>query len=432
MSPVDPGSERFYKSLIRSIRRSRRAVTVMFTDVENSTKYWDSRGDVEGRLMVDLHNRLVCPVIKRFKGRVVKHVGDAIMATFKSPAKAVKAAIGIQQILEHRRTEEGAKLPSVRIGVHTGKALVEQTDVFGDVVNVASRVGDYARGCEICVSGSTASKLRKKDFNLLKRGKVFPQGKRQAIAIYECRWRNHEALVEDFTENAALPLVTRQKFELVGYALATAAALSVVCIQYLRYLALDFERIAALAPRLPPLRLAAPVLLGTALLLPTLLVLRRPGSHFYLRMLKGGFGFAVAFLLALLVVKFLPIRAERRYNQVLFEAKHKFVAIHENNVPIRTGPSRGAKKLIVANRGDVLMYDDFIIRARQHMNWFKVLAGRDLRGWVPQVLPAELGVPERPIADLKTFEFRYKDLYVFIAALLGFLWGAFTFKIRPA
>jgi class 3 adenylate cyclase len=404
----------------------------MFTDVENSTKYWDSRGDVEGRLMVDLHNRLVCPVIKRFKGRVVKHVGDAIMATFKSPAKAVKAAIGIQQILEHRRTEEGAKLPSVRIGVHTGKALVEQTDVFGDVVNVAARVGDYARGCEICISGSTASKISKKDFNLLKRGKVIPKGKRKAIAIYECRWRNHEALVEDFTETAALPLVKRQKFELVGYALASAAVLSVVCVRYLRYLALDFERAAVLATRLPPLRLTAPVLLGTALLLPTLLAVRRPGSHFYFRMLKGGFGFAVTFLVALLAVKVLPIRVERRYNEVLYKTRHDFVTLQEDDVAVRTGPGHRARKLAEADRGDVLLVEDFIIRARQHMNWFKVLAGRDLHGWVPQVLPAELGVPERPIAVLTTFRFRYKDLYVFAAALLGFLWGAFTFKIRPA
>ena len=93
----------FYKSVAREIRRSRKPVTILFTDVVGSTRYWDIHGDVKGRLMIDLHNRLIYPVIRRHRGKVIKHIGDAIMASFKSPENGLKAAIGIQQILEQRR-----------------------------------------------------------------------------------------------------------------------------------------------------------------------------------------------------------------------------------------------------------------------------------------------------------------------------------------
>ncbi|NIT40519.1 MAG: hypothetical protein GTN46_03035, partial [Gammaproteobacteria bacterium] len=86
---------------------------------------------------------------KRYRGRIVKHIGDSIMASFKSPKTALRAAIGIQQILEKRRNEDPAFQLRVRIGVHTGEALVEDSDIFGDAVNLAARVQNLAKGNEI-------------------------------------------------------------------------------------------------------------------------------------------------------------------------------------------------------------------------------------------------------------------------------------------
>ena len=94
------------KSISRQIRRSRRPITILFTDVEGSTRYWDHHGDVNGRLMIDQHNRLVSSVIERYYGKIIKHIGDSIMASFNTPASALKASIGIQQILEKQRNED--------------------------------------------------------------------------------------------------------------------------------------------------------------------------------------------------------------------------------------------------------------------------------------------------------------------------------------
>jgi len=122
-----------------------------------------SRGDIDGRLMVDYHNRLIFPVIKKFKGKIVKTIGDAIMASFSRSEQAVKAAIAIQQMLQKTRRQDKNFGLKVRIGIHTGKAIVEHSDVFGDVVNVAARIEQMGQGSEIFLSKNTADKIDKKN-----------------------------------------------------------------------------------------------------------------------------------------------------------------------------------------------------------------------------------------------------------------------------
>jgi adenylate cyclase len=170
--------------------------------MEDSTGYWDAYGDLDGRLMIDLHNRLISPVIKRYRGRIVKHIGDSIMASFKSPRNALKAAIGIQQILEKRRKEDIGFSVRVRIGVHTGKALVEDSDIFGDAVNLAARVQSLAKGNEICVSNDTASMLNKETFALVNAGSFRIKGKASEITLYKCQWRNYQSLIAGVKQNA--------------------------------------------------------------------------------------------------------------------------------------------------------------------------------------------------------------------------------------
>jgi class 3 adenylate cyclase len=86
-------------ALVNLIIKSQRSVTILFTDIVDSTHYWGRKGDVRGRLMVDQQNRLIFPVVKKFRGKVVKTIGDAVMATFTNRENAVRAAIGIQQVL---------------------------------------------------------------------------------------------------------------------------------------------------------------------------------------------------------------------------------------------------------------------------------------------------------------------------------------------
>ena len=153
-------------SISKLISRSRKPITILFTDIVDSTRYWDTKGDIKGRLMVDQHNRLVFPVIKKFRGKVIKTIGDSVMASFSSPENALRAAIGIQQSLQDYRNKNKRFKLEIRIGMHTGKALIEKNDVFGDTVNVAARVEGAAKANEILISGSTEKNISRSEYSL--------------------------------------------------------------------------------------------------------------------------------------------------------------------------------------------------------------------------------------------------------------------------
>ena len=85
--------------------------------------------------MLDLHNKLMFPVIRWFRGTVTKTIGDSIMASFKSPEDALRAAIGMQQMLKKRKKEDKDLDIKIRIGMHTCQAIVEKGDVYaGDPI----------------------------------------------------------------------------------------------------------------------------------------------------------------------------------------------------------------------------------------------------------------------------------------------------------
>ena len=107
----------------------------MFTDIVGSTEYFERKGDLEGIALLKRHNDLLFPIVGEHRGRIVKTIGDAIMAVFQADADAVGCAIAMQQTLaEHRRGQPRDAI-HVRIGVHAGEALERDGDVFGDTVN---------------------------------------------------------------------------------------------------------------------------------------------------------------------------------------------------------------------------------------------------------------------------------------------------------
>src|ERR1700674_462442 len=88
----------------QELEKLRTPITILFSDIKGSTAYFEEKGDLNGLAMVERHNSLVIPVIEQSGGRVVKTIGDAIMASFQDPAGGIRAAIGMQQVLERDRT----------------------------------------------------------------------------------------------------------------------------------------------------------------------------------------------------------------------------------------------------------------------------------------------------------------------------------------
>lgn len=428
-----PSRKSFSRSISRQIRRSRRPITILFTDVQESTRYWDFHGDVNGRLMIDQHNRLVSSVIKRYYGKIIKHIGDAIMASFNTPASALKASIGIQQILEKQRNEDKNFRAKVRIGVHTGYALVEDKDVFGDTVNLAAWVQNRAKGNEIYVTNDTASLVNKAAFGLVDAGSFNPKGKRGEVTLYTCQWQNRPNLIGGIKQNAFMQVVRRQKLEFLTYSVAGLGILYVLFVKYLRYLLADKEPLALLTLKLQLIldpRVAIPGGLAVAALIWVFLAIQtRTVPHLTLSLLKGGFGFAVAFLLFFFPSNYLHHLVSPNWNKTLYQSHHLFVEVLEANTSVKSAPSETSHAVLTVSKGTILLFAD--VAKREGMTWNKVLVGKGEYGWIPRVVPAKIGMPQKRLSIANKFYFKYRDLGALAAGVIGFFWGVLSFRIRP-
>ena len=120
-------------------------VTFLFTDVEGSTRRWET--DADGmRVALAAHDEVLRGEIEAHGGFMFKHTGDGVCAAFASPRSAVDAAVAAQRALE---------LP-VRMGLATGEAELREADYFGAVLNRAARVMAAGHGGQVLLDGTTA------------------------------------------------------------------------------------------------------------------------------------------------------------------------------------------------------------------------------------------------------------------------------------
>jgi len=119
--------------------------TVVFTDIVDSTKRAEAKGDLAWRDLLDAHNKTVRQELSRFRGKEVKSLGDGFLATFDGPARAIHCANAIRDSLHQLGVP-------VRIGVHTGEVELAEDDVRGIAVHIASRVAHIGGPDDVLVS----------------------------------------------------------------------------------------------------------------------------------------------------------------------------------------------------------------------------------------------------------------------------------------
>ncbi|HSF95104.1 MAG TPA: tetratricopeptide repeat protein [Thermohalobaculum sp.] len=132
----------------------RRLAAILAADVVGYSRLMGA--DEAGTLtrLKGLHKELVLPKIAERKGRIVKLMGDGLLAEFPSVVEAVGCAIDIQRAMPGREPElPGERRILLRIGVNLGDIIVEGGDIFGDGVNVAARLEGLAEPNGICISG---------------------------------------------------------------------------------------------------------------------------------------------------------------------------------------------------------------------------------------------------------------------------------------
>jgi class 3 adenylate cyclase len=138
----------------------RRLAAIMFTDIVGYTALTQTNERLALRLL-EKHRELIRPVLLKHGGTEVKTMGDAFLVEFSSALEATKCGVEIQKVLQEYNRDARTKV-QVRVGIHVGDVIHRGGDVFGDAVNIASRIEPMAMGGEVCISAQVYDQVRNK------------------------------------------------------------------------------------------------------------------------------------------------------------------------------------------------------------------------------------------------------------------------------
>ena len=161
--------------------------TVLFTDIVGSTTMTQELGDEAAMGLLGVHDEIVRRELSARNGREIKHTGDGIMASFVSPSNAIGCSVAVQKALEDHN--EAAPRPiEVRIGMSAGEPVGQAKDLFGTVVQLASRVCDTASAGEILVANVVRELCAGKPISFVDRGEAQFKGFADPIRIHAVDW----------------------------------------------------------------------------------------------------------------------------------------------------------------------------------------------------------------------------------------------------
>ena len=166
-----------------------RHTTVLFADVTGSTRLYEQAGDAKAVEAIARCIEALRSASEACGGRVVKTIGDEVMALFPSADAAADAAARMHIAVETLDAVAGQKL-AVRVGFHAGPVVQHNDDVFGDTVNLASRLVQQAVRGQVLTSDDTVKLLTPALQNSMRRlYSIQVKGKSEEVALCELIWR---------------------------------------------------------------------------------------------------------------------------------------------------------------------------------------------------------------------------------------------------
>ncbi|MDH5371313.1 MAG: DUF4242 domain-containing protein [Acidimicrobiia bacterium] len=157
---------------------------IMFTDLVGSTQISSRDGDARALEVLGHHDRIVREALASRGGREVKHTGDGIFASFSYVSAAVECAVQIQHSFGEPVPADSDD-PRVRIGISVGEPVSKHEDLFGAVVNLASRICGHAQPGQILVSSAVRELSVGKPLSFEDRGPIALKGFDDPIRLFE-------------------------------------------------------------------------------------------------------------------------------------------------------------------------------------------------------------------------------------------------------
>ncbi len=168
--------------------------TVVFTDLIGSTGVFEAMGNAEATRTVTDTTRRISEVCAAHQGRVVKTMGDGVLALFPDGQPAIDAVVEMQRShqKQYLATPESLRMP-LRIGVAGGEVEIVDGDCFGDPVNVASRLNDLCGPHQIWVNSDALDYATEGEgvrFRTL--GPIQIRGRAEPCTVYQIEWREEQ------------------------------------------------------------------------------------------------------------------------------------------------------------------------------------------------------------------------------------------------
>ena len=136
-------------------------VSLLFTDLKGSTALYERIGDAAAYNLVRHHFAFLAEIVRLEDGAIVKTIGDAVMAVFRDPGAAMRAALAIQARIADFNAERGDGGIVIKVGLHAGPCIAvtlnDRLDYFGTTVNLAARLQQQSGGGDIVLSETLAA-----------------------------------------------------------------------------------------------------------------------------------------------------------------------------------------------------------------------------------------------------------------------------------